>query len=158
MVQLSQRTYDIQRVREVVPCAGGMQIVLAGGLSVCLRAEHPQYERILRQARSSAASGEPVGLMVGETRELLELNYTHQSAVRYVRPDEDDPSRLMVAFWAYSPICYLTRSHPEFERIKYTLAQALTRDEPVILANHVHPVEGETEIWWSIMDVRPKQA
>jgi hypothetical protein len=60
----------------------------------------------------------------------------------------------MVAFWAYSPICYLKRSHPEFERIKHTLEQAITKDEQVILANHMHPVEGETETWYSIMDVR----
>jgi hypothetical protein len=154
MVQLSQQTYHIERVREVAPCAGGTQIVLAGGLSVCLRAEHPDYERMLRQTRSSQASGEPVGCVVGETGELRELNYTHQSAVRYMRPMEDDASRLMVAFWQYSPICYLKRSHPEFERIKYTVEQAITKDEQVILANHMHPIEGETEIGYSIMDLR----
>src|SRR5690349_14532268 len=112
-----------------------MQIVLAGGLSVCLPAEHPEQERILRQARSSIVSGEPVGLMVGDTEELNELNYTHQSAVRYIRPDEDDSSRLMAALWEYSPICYLTKSHPEFECIKHTLEQALTKHEQVLLAN-----------------------
>jgi hypothetical protein len=131
-----------------------MQIDLAGGLSVCLRAEHPDYERMLRQARSSLASGEPVGFMVGETGALQELNYTHQSAVRHVRRDDDDASRLMVAFWAYSPICYLQKSHPEFERIKHTLEQAIANNEQVILANHMHPVEGETETWCSMMDVR----
>src|SRR5262245_16470403 len=47
------------------------------------------------------------------TNELVDLHSWHQSAVRHVRPDEDDPRRLMVQFWAYSPICYLTKDHPE---------------------------------------------
>jgi hypothetical protein len=148
-------TYDIQRVREVRPCDGGTQLVFLTGLSVCLWKEHPEYERILHQARSSLQYGAPVGLMTGETGELVELNYTHQSAVRHVRPDEDDPSRLMVEFWAYSPICYLTKDHPEFERIKHTLERAATMDEQVLVANHMRMVEGETETWWKIMDVRP---
>ncbi|HKI30922.1 MAG TPA: hypothetical protein VKA46_03580 [Gemmataceae bacterium] len=82
------------------------------------------------------------------------MNYTHQSAVRHVRPDEDDASRLMVEFWAYSPICYLTKNHPEFERIKQTLERAVALDEQVVFANHGHMVEGDTETWWKLMDVR----
>jgi hypothetical protein len=71
-----------------------------------------------------------------------------------VRPDEEDPSRLLVEFWAYSPICYLTKDHPDFERLKQTLECAAATDEPVSFANHRHMVEGETETWWKLMDVR----
>ena len=105
--------------------------------------------------QSSLQSGAPVGLLVNEAGELIELNYTHQSAVRHVHPDEDDPNRLLIEFWAYSPICYLTRDHPEFERIKNTLEHAVVTEEQVILANYPHMVEGETETWWKILDIRP---
>jgi len=131
-----------------------MQVVFSNGLSVCVRKEHPEYERLLHQARSSLQYGAPVGIVVSDTGALVELNDTHQSAVRHVRPDEDDPSRLMVECWAYSPICYLTQNHPEFERIKQTLERAVALDEQVVFANHGHMVEGDTETWWKLMDVR----
>ena len=73
----------------------------------------------------------------------------------HVRPEEVDPSRLLVECWAYSPICYLTKAHPEFERIKHTLERAASMAEPVLSANHMHLVEGEAESWYTIKDVRP---
>jgi len=154
MIQVSHQTYDIQRVREVLPCDGGMQVVFSTGLSVCVSKEHAEYERLLRQARSSLEYGVPVGIMVSDAGVLVEVNDTHQSAVRHVRPDDDDPNRLMVEFWAYSPICYLATDHPEFERIKQTLQRAAAKDDQVIFANHRHMVEKETETWWKLMDVR----
>jgi hypothetical protein len=155
MVQLSHQTYDIQRVREVLPCAGGMQVVFPTGLSACFRKEHPDYERLLHHARSSLQDGGAVAFLVNEGGDLVELNYTHQSAVRRVRTDEEDRNRLMIEFWAYSPICYLTRDHPEYDRIKDTLERAAATETPVIFANNMHMVVGETETWWKLMDVRP---
>jgi len=154
MVPVIHTTYDIQHVREVLPCDGGTQVVFASGLAVCVRKEHPEYERFLHQARSSLQYGVPVGLMVSDAGGLVQLNHTHQSAVRQVRPDEDDLSRLMVEFWAYSPICYLTNDHPEFDRIKQILERAALMDEQVLFANYQQMVEGETETWWKLMDVR----
>jgi hypothetical protein len=154
MVQVMHPTFDIQRVREVRPCDGGMQVTFVSGLSGCLRKGHPDYERALHQARNSLQHGSSVGLMVNEAKEFVELSDTYQSTVRHVRDDEDDPGRLMIEFWAYSPICYLTRDHPEFERIKHTLASAAANDQQVLFANHRHMVEGDTETWWKIMDVR----
>lgn len=154
MAQAIHQTYDIQRVREILPCDGGIQVVFSTGLSVCVHKEHTEYERLLHQARSSVQFGAPVGFVVSDAGVLVELNHTHQSAVRHVRPDEDDRSRLMVEFWAYSPICYLTKDHPEFERVKQTLERAAAMDEQVMFANHKHMVEGETETWWKLMDVR----
>lgn len=155
MVQTFHQTCDIQRVRAVLPCEDGMQVVFPTGLSVCLRKGHPEYDRFLNHARNSLQHGGPVGFLVSETGELIDLNYVHQAAVRQVRPDEDDPSRLMVAFWEYSPICYLTKDHPEFERVKHTLERAAATNEQVVVANHGHVVEGETETWLKILDVRP---
>lgn len=155
MMQTTHQTYDIQPVRAVLPCGRGTQVVFSAGPVACLVQEHPDYERILHRARHSLQYGHPVGLMVNEAGELLELNDTHRSAVRQVQPDEDDSSRLLVEFWAYSPICYLTKDHPEYERIKQTLEGAAATDEPVIFANHARMVEGETETWWKLLDARP---
>jgi hypothetical protein len=62
-----------------------------------------------------------------------EVSHAHDTGVHAIREDADDPSRLAVWFWGYSPVCYLTGDHPEFDRIR---------------------IEGETEIWWKILDVR----
>jgi hypothetical protein len=155
MVQLSHQTYDIQRVRDILPCDGGTQVVFPTSLSACLRRGHPDYERILHHARGSLQDGSPVAVLVNEGGELVQLNYTHRSAVRHVRPDDEDPTRLMVEFWVYSPICYLTKDHPEYERIKHTLEHAAASNTQVIFANHMHMIEGKAETWWKLMDVRP---
>src|SRR5579883_3184981 len=152
MIQTTHQTYDIQPVRAVLPCDRGTQVVFPAGLTACLRKEHPEYERILHHARSSLQYGHPIGFILNEAGELVELNDTHQSTVRQVQPDEDDPGRLMVEFWAYSPICYLAKDHPEYERIKNTLEHAAAMDEQVIFANYLHMVEGETETWWKLLD------
>jgi hypothetical protein len=154
MPQVIHPTYDIQRVREVQPCDGGTQVVFETGRSACVRKEHPDYERLLHQARGSLQYRTPAGLMISDAGELVELTDTRQSAVRQVRPDEEDLSRLLVEFWAYSPICYLTKDHPDFERLAQTLERAAATDKPVTFANHRHMVEGETETWWKLMDVR----
>jgi hypothetical protein len=155
MIQTTHQTCNIQRVQKVLPCDNGTQVIFENGLSACIRTGHAEYERMVRQAHHSVQDGIPVGFLLNETAEIVELNYTHQSTVRFIRPDEDDSSRLVVAFWAYSPICYLTRDHPEFERIRQTLERAAKGNEHVILANHMNMVDGETETWWKIMDVRP---
>src|SRR5262249_42493884 len=90
----------------------------------------------------------------GEGR-ILELSHAHETCVNSIREVGEDPSRLAVWFWEYSPICYLTRAHPDFDRIRATLEQAATSGNRVWLPNRMHLVEDETEIWWKILDVRP---
>jgi hypothetical protein len=75
-----------------------------------------------------------------------------------VKDDSEDPHRLMVAFWGFSAICYLTRDHPEFERIRTTLEEAAASGSMVCFAKYTWPEESETEIWNKIMDVRPVPA
>jgi hypothetical protein len=70
------------------------------------------------------------------------------------RDDEDDPSRVKVAFWGFSAVCYLQRDHPEFGRILGTLAAAVGSPAQVWFANRSWPLEGETEVWNAILDVR----
>jgi hypothetical protein len=154
MNQTMHQTYDVQHVREIRPCDGGIQVVFSSGFSACVRKDDPECDSLLQQARSSLQHGVPVGSVVSDTGTLVELNATYQSAVRRVKSDEDDPSRLMVEFWTYGPICYLATAHPEFDRIKQTLENAAATDEQVIFANHRQMVEGETETWWKLLDVR----
>ncbi|HXG11892.1 MAG TPA: hypothetical protein VNK04_19200 [Gemmataceae bacterium] len=85
----------------------------------------------------------------------MELQCAIDTHVHEVKDCDEDPSRLEVWFWGYSPVCYLTRDHPDFERIRATLREALASQSMVWLAPHTWPVEGETEIWTKIMDVRP---
>jgi hypothetical protein len=110
---------------------------------------------MLREAERGLQQRRPVGVMVDGDGRLLELSPTHDTGVCSVREDEEDRSRLAVWFWGYSPVCYLTREHPEFDRIRATLEQAAASGSRVWLANRMHLVEGETETWWKILDVRP---
>jgi hypothetical protein len=133
-----------------------VQLCLQNGLIALVAADRPDYELILRNAESSQRLEQPVGIILDLAGHLLDFNYTYQSLVRYAQDDEDDPNRVAVGFWGYGPLCYLTRDHPEFERIKRTLDEAVAAGSMVWFANESQMVESETEIWWKLMDVRPK--
>ena len=62
---------------------------------------------------------------------------------------------VVVAFWAFCAVCYLTRDHPEFDRILATLWAAAGTQQRVVFAIFTWPVESETETWNKILDVRP---
>jgi hypothetical protein len=85
----------------------------------------------------------------------MELNPTHETGVRSVREDEEDKSRVAVWSWDYSPVCYLSREHPAFDPLQATPEQATASGRRVWLANRMHLVEGETAVWWNILDVGP---
>jgi hypothetical protein len=55
-------------------------------------------------------------------------------------------------------VCCLTFDHPQFDRIRTTLEQAIANGARVWLANRMHRVKSETEIWWKLMDVRPLES
>jgi hypothetical protein len=158
MIGTTAQLYDIQRVHAIQPSNGALAIVLASGLLARLTPDHPDRDRMLREAEDSLRQHRPVGVLVNGEGRLVELSHTHETSVASLREDEEDKSRLAVWFWEYSPICYLTREHPEFDRIRATLEQAAASGSRVWLANSMHPVEGETEIWWKILDVRSVQA
>jgi hypothetical protein len=155
MIQAGSQIYDIQVIQAIEPCAGGSRLVFHGGLSGCVPKGHPEFERIVRYAQSSLEHGSPLGFIVNNAGEVVEVNHTHQSTVRFVNQDDEDPNRLMVGFWAYGPLCYLTKDHPEFERIRDTLRDAMRTERPVLFVNHLKMVEGENETWWKLLDVRP---
>jgi len=147
--------FDIQVLGAVESSNGSLVLTFPSGLVAWLPLDHPERERIRRAATGFLQQRRPVGVMVNGDGRLLELSPTHETGVRSVREDEEDPSRLAVWFWAYSPVCYLTREHPEFDRIRATLEQAVASGGRVWLANRMHLVDGDTEIWWKILDVRP---
>jgi hypothetical protein len=92
---------------------------------------------------------------------VIDLNEAHDVTVRYIRENESAPDRLKVALWGFSPMCYLAKDHPEFERIRSALAAAAGTPARLWVANHSQMVkdepadDGDFEVWWKIMDVRP---
>lgn len=155
MIQAIRQICNIQIVQAIQPCDSGVCLVFQDGLSACVPKGHPEYERIVRFAEGSVQHRTPIGFLLDNAGEVAELNHTYQSTVRFVNQDEEDPTRLTVGFWAYSPICYLTKDHPELERIHDTLLNAFRTGNQVLLVNHMKMVEGETETWWKLLDVRP---
>src|SRR5262249_34684196 len=97
----------------------------------------------------------PVGFLCDGTGRITDLNYTYEVTVRFVHDDEEDSNRLFVGFWEFSEVCYLIRDHPDSQRIRETLEAAQRSGGRVVFANHMRPRESETEVWNSILDVRP---
>jgi hypothetical protein len=155
MTATTTQVFDIQKVRAVQPSNGAVAITFQSGLVVWLPPNHSEHDSILWEVEHSIQWGRPVGVMVNSDGRLLELSHTHDTSVHSVRQDEENKSGLQIWFWAFSPVSYLTFDHPEFDRIRATLEQAIAAGTRVWLANRMHMVEGETEIWWKIMDVRP---
>jgi hypothetical protein len=155
MIGTTCQMFGIETVRTVDASNGAPAVTFHSGLVARVPLDHPDRDRILCEAKRSLQQGRPVGVMVNGDGCVLELSAAHETSVRSVGEDEEDQSRLAVWFWEYSPICYLSREHLEFDRIRATLEQAAASGSRVWLANRMHVVEGETEIWWKILDVRP---
>jgi hypothetical protein len=155
MLGTTSRVIDILTVLAIQPSNGAFAITFGSGLVARVPPDHPDRDRMLREAEDSLQDRCPVGVLVNGDGYILELSHAHDACVHSILPDEDDKSRLAVSFWEYSPVCYLTRDHPEFDRIRATLEEAARTGDRVWLANRMHMVRGETEIWWKILDVRP---
>jgi hypothetical protein len=149
------RCYDIRRVSAVVACDTGLKITFEGNVEAILPAVHPDFENLRFTAEWSLEHGYPVGVVLEADRRLVALNHSYQSQVRSLEDDPEDSSRVMICFWAFCSVCYLTRDHPDFERIRTTLEEAHATGSPVRFANDPWAVEGETEIWLKLLDVRP---
>src|SRR5262245_40618309 len=115
-------TYSISLVADVIPASGGLQIRFRDGSSAFLDAAHPHFAVCRINAESRRGTSMPVGVVLDVDGRVVDLNAAHDTPVRYLREFERDSNHLEVAFWAYSPICGLSRDHPEFERICATLS------------------------------------
>ncbi len=152
MIGTAPQVLAIQKVHSIQRSNGALVMAFESGLVAHLPPGHSDRDAMLREAESSLREHRPVGVMVDAEGSLVELTHAHDTSVDSVREDEEDPTRLAVWFWGYSPICYLTREHAEFERIRTTLEQAATSGNRVWLANRMHLVNGQTEVWWKILD------
>jgi hypothetical protein len=152
MLGTTLRVFDIQVVRAIQSSNGALAITLANGLIARLVPDDVDRDRMLRAAEESLRDHRPVGVLL-DGEHVVELSPAHETAIASIREDEDK-NRLAVWFWEYSPVCYLTRDHPEFDRILALLEQAIASGHRVWLANRMHLVESETEIWWQILDAR----
>jgi hypothetical protein len=158
MNRTSYQTFDIQTVQAIQPTKGALGVVFANGLAATIVGDDPQRDRLLREAERSKQQQRPVGVLVDADGRLRELSPTHEVSVRSIREEPDEPTRLAIWFWSYSPVCYLTRDHPEFDRIRAILEHAAATGGRVWLANRLDLVDSATERWWQILDVRPADA
>lgn len=154
MKETATRLFDIRVVTAIQQTADSTRLVFQGGLTATLTKDHPDYSLFLDAAKRSLEWQEPVGLILSADHQLLDLVHSHQSNIHILQEDEDGKG-LAIGFWSVSPICYLAWDHPEFDRIRTTLVEALTANSHVLIAYETWPVVGETEIWTRILDVRP---
>ncbi len=155
MQPLMRNVYDLRVITAIEPGEGSVLLTFQGGERATVPTDHPDLKLILAEAERSSEWGSPVGLILDPAGRVLDLSHTHESCVRRIEDDSEGPNRLAVGFWSFCAVCYLTRDHPDFERIRKTLTEAVATDKPVVFANETWPLEGETEIWNKIMDVRP---
>jgi hypothetical protein len=148
-------------IDEVSRADGGARVVFRDGSHAQLESSHANFEHLLWLAEWSRA-GRPVGLVTDSAGRIFDLNPAHDTGVAWVRALSTDFSRFRVAFWAYSPVCGLTREHPEFERIYATLIAAAATQEQLLVATYTEETvddeadeEGLIAALPKIMDVRP---
>jgi hypothetical protein len=133
-------------------------MVFRDGTTALLPLAHPRHDILRYTAEHSLPWQSPIAAVLDAEGRVLDLMYTYRVTVHSVKDDEEDPNRLEVLFWGFCAVCYLTRDHPEFDRLRATLTDAIASDTPVVFANESWPVEGETEIWNRLLDVRPAKA
>jgi len=152
--------FDIRPIASVQRCDGSVQLTFRDGSVAHLDEAHPHLDTLMVFVASESRRWRPVGVMLDTSGRVIDLNEANDVTVRYIRDNEATPDRLKVALWGFSPMSYLARDHPEFERIRSTLAAAAGTPTRLWVANHSQMVqdepttEGEFEIWWKIMDVR----
>jgi hypothetical protein len=153
--------FDIRPIVRVQRQAGRVQLTFRDGSVAHLEEAHPHFGTLMVFVDSESEQGRPVGVMLDASGRVIDLNEAHDVTVRYIRENQDTPDRLKVALWGFSPMCYLARDHPEYDRICSTLGAAAGTPTRLWVTNHSQMVqdepttEGEFEIWWKIMDVRP---
>jgi hypothetical protein len=139
-----------------------VQLTFGDGSVAHLEDTHPCFDTLMAVMSRESGQCRPVGVMLEASGRVLDVSEAHDVTVRYLRAAEDHPDRLQVALWGFSPLSYLSRDHPEFERIRSTLTAAAGTATRLWVANYSQMVQdepatedGEFEVWWKVMDVRP---
>jgi hypothetical protein len=153
--------YSIRTVADLSQSDTGARIAFQDGSVYCLEVSHPNFEHLLWLAEWSRSSRH-VGVVTDATGRILDLNVAHDTGVAWLREFPTDPGRFRVAFWAYNPICALTREQPEFDRIYASLTTAAGTPQQLWVATHSEETvndepdeEGLIAALPKIMDVRP---
>jgi hypothetical protein len=161
MLTTTTPAYSIRLIDGVGQANGCARIVFRDGSVACLESCHANFEHLLWLAEWSLRD-RPVGVVMDANSRIIDLNSAHDTGVAWVREFPADHNRFRVAFWAYSPICGLTREHPEFDRIHATLTAAAGTPQQLWVVTHSEETvddepdeEGSIAALPKIMDVRP---
>jgi hypothetical protein len=154
--------FKIQPIRDVRWTAEAAYITLLDGSLARLECHHPNFDILRIYVESDLRRQRPVGVVLDPSGKVIDLGAAHDTTVHWLRAIATDPTRFAVAFWAYSPICCLTRDHPDFERIHATVTEAAGTSQLVWVATHSKEVvedepdkDGLRAALPKILDVRP---
>jgi hypothetical protein len=161
MLTTTNEVFKMQPIQEVRRTAEGVWITLRDGSVARLDLDHPHFDALMIYVESDWRRSRPIGVSLDSAGRVLDLGAAHDTPVRSIGEFPNDPTRFQVGFWAYSPVCALTRDQPEFERIHATLTQAAKTAQMVWVVTHSQEVvEGEPDedglfpTYPKIMDVR----
>jgi hypothetical protein len=153
------KTLPIQDVRRT---ADAVWITLRDGTFARLDFNHPHFDLLMVCVESDLRRCRPVGIAMDSSGRVIDIGAAHDTPVRSIQAFPDDRTLFQVSFWAYSPVCGLSRDQPEFERIYATLTQAVNSSQMLWVVTHSQEVlEGEVDedglvpAYPKIMDVRP---
>jgi len=153
--------YDIRFITDVKRNEHGAEITFRDGSAAYLESSGANGQHLLWLAEWSQ-SRRAVGVVLDSSGQIIDLNPIQDTSVHWIREFPTDRNRFAVAFWAYSPICGLTRDHPDFERIHATLTEAVKTSQSVWVATHSEEVvedepdmDGSIAVLPKILDVRP---
>jgi len=161
MLTTTNVVFKVQPIQDVRRTADGVWITFRDGSVARLDLDHPNFDILMIYLESDLRRSRPVGVIMGPLGRVLDLGAAHDTPVRSVQEFPNDPTRFQVGFWAYNPVCGLTRDQPEFERIHATLTKAAQTAQMVWVVTHSREVvEGEPDedglipAYPKIMDVR----
>jgi hypothetical protein len=154
-------TNSIRLIDAVSRADGGVKVAFRDGSVAWLDPNQTNFQHLLWLAEWSRPS-RPIGVVTDAAGRILDLNAAHETGVAWVREYPTDRDRFRVAFWAYSPVCGLTREQPDFDRIFATLTAAAGTQQPLWVVTHSEETvedepdaEGLIAALPKIMDVRP---
>src|SRR5260370_15266743 len=161
MLATTNLVLKTQTIHDVLRTAEAVCITLRDGSMARLERNHPNFDVLMIYVESDLRRRRPVGLVMDSSGRIIDIGAAHDTPVRSVQEFPNDSNRFQVGFWAYSPVCGLTRDQPEFERIHGTLTKAIQTGQMVWVVTHSQEVvEGEPDedgsipAYPTIMDVR----
>jgi hypothetical protein len=125
MLTTTNVVFKMQPIQDVRRTADAVWIAFRDGSVARLDLDHSSFDVLMIYVESDLRRSRPVGVIMDPSGRVLDLGAAHDTPVRSIQEFPNAPSRFQVGFWAYSPVCALTRDQPEFERIHATLTKAV---------------------------------